>query len=133
MANLVRYQDRDIVNDVSRITTSTWTDNTNNLTTHFTSSTQYITGTSTSSGAHYIEVYNKNPDSDTTAVVQYTIAYGHKNGSGSLDFTNDTGAIGNSPTKNIYSQYRQLVFGDETSNFNFDGFTPDDIYIINVN
>ena len=132
MANLVRYQDRDIVNDVSRVTTSTWSDNTNNLQVAFTSSTQYQTGSPTSSGAHFIDVLNKDPNADTTAAVQYAVAYGHRKGSGSLNFTNDTGAIGNSATKNIYSQYRQLVFGDETSNFSFNGFTPDDIYVINI-
>ena len=132
MANLVRYNARDIVNDTSRITTSTWTDNTNNLQTAFTSSLQAVYGSATSSGAHFIEVYNKNPQVDTTAAKQYAIAYGHRKGSGSLDFTNDTGAFGKSPSSNVYSQYRQIVFGDETSNFNFNGFTPDDIYIINV-
>ena len=132
MANLVRFQDRDIVNDVSRVTTSTWSDNTNNLTAAFTSSTQAKFGTATSSGAHYIEVFDKHPGTDTTATTQYAIAYGHKKGSGSLDFTNDVGSFGKSPSSNIYSQYRQLVFGDETSDFNFNGFTPDDIYVINV-
>ena len=56
MANLVRYNARDIVNDTSRITTSTWTDNTNNLQTAFTSSLQAVYGSATSSGAHFIEV-----------------------------------------------------------------------------
>ena len=132
MANLIRYQDRDVVNDTQKLTTSTWTDNTNNLTVAFTSSTQALFGTATSSGAHYVEVFNKNPQSDTTAVTQYAIAYGHRKGSGSLDFTNDTGAKGKSPSSNVYSQYRQLVFGDEASNFSFNGFVPDDIYVINV-
>ena len=132
MANLIRYQDRDVVNDTQKLTTSTWTDNTNNLTVAFTSSTQALFGTATSSGAHYVEVFNKNPQSDTTAATQYAIAYGHRKGSGSLDFTNDTGAKGKSPSSNVYSQYRQLVFGDEASNFSFNGFVPDDIYVINV-
>jgi len=132
MANLIRYNDTDVVNDTSKTTTSTWSDNTNNLQVAFTSSTQAVYTTATSSGAHFIEVFNK-ATSDTTAVSQYAIAYGNKKGSGSLDFTNDTGALGKSPSSNIYSQYRQLVFGDETSNFSFDGFTPDDIYVININ
>jgi len=132
MANLIRYNDTDVVNDTSRATTSTWSDNTNNLQVAFTASTQAIYNTATSSGAHFIEVHNKNPQSDTTSAAQYAIAYGNKKGSGSLDFTNDTGAKGKSASSNIYSQYRQLVFGDETSNFSFNGFVPDDIYVINV-
>ena len=131
MANLIRYQDRDIVNDTQKVTTSTWTDNTNNLEVAHTSSTQALFGTATSSGAHYLEVFNK-VTSDTTSVTQYALAYGNRKGSGSLDFTNDTGAKGKSPSSNVYSQYRQLVFGDEASNFSFNGFVPDDIYVINV-
>ncbi len=131
MANLIRYQDRDIVNDTQKVTTSTWTDNTNNLQVAHTSSTQALFGTATSSGAHYLEVFNK-VTSDTTSVTQYAVAYGNRKGSGSLDFTNDTGAKGKSPSSNVYSQYRQLVFGDEASNFSFNGFVPDDIYVINI-
>ena len=132
MANLIRYNDTDVVNDTSRATTSTWTNNTNNLQVAHTSSTQAVFTTATSSGAHFIEIFNE-PTSSTTAAVQYAIAYGHRKGSGSLDFTNDTGALGKSASSNIYSQYRQLVFGDETSNFTFNGFIPDDIYVININ
>ena len=128
MANLIRFENTDIVNDVQKVVTSTWSDNTNNLQVAFTSSTQAVFTTPTSSGAHYIEVYHLANLSSS----QYAIAYGHKDGSGSLDFTNDAGSIGFSPTKNIYSQYRQLVFGDESSNFNFNGHTPNDIYVINI-
>ena len=49
------------------------------------------------------------------------------------DFTNDTGAHGNSAARVIYNQYRQLVYGDETSDFNFEGTTPDSICVININ
>tara|TARA_Y100000385_G_scaffold101088_1_gene104513 strand:+ start:669 stop:1682 length:1014 start_codon:yes stop_codon:yes gene_type:complete len=129
MANLIQFEPTDIVNDVQKVVTSTWSDNTNNLQVAFTSSAQAVFGSATSSGAHYIEVYHL----ATTQSVQYAVAYGHKNGSGSLDFTNDVGAYGNSPSKNIYNQYRQLVFGDEASNFSFNGYTPDDIYVININ
>ena len=133
MAGLTQFSQGDIVNDVSKVVTSTWSNNTNNLLTNqFTSSLQAVYGTPTSSGAHFIEIFNK-AQTDTTAEVQYSIAYGHKAGSGSLDFTNDVGAIGQSPTKNIYSQYKQLVFGDESRNFSFDGHTPEDIYVININ
>jgi len=134
--SFVRFAQTDIVNDTARLTTSTWTGNTNALTAVHTSSLQAVFGSPTSSGAHYIEVYDK-VISDATAEVQYSIAYGHKAGSGSLDFTSAIGGFGKSPTRNIYSQYRQLVFGTETQNFTFgdssNKFTPDDIYVINVN
>jgi len=130
--SFVRFAQTDIVNDTARLTTSTWTGNTNELTAIHTSSLQAAFGSPTSSGAHYIEVYDK-ATSDITAEVQYSVAYGNRVGSGSLNFTNAAGAIGISPSRNIYSQYRQLVFGTETQNFNFTDNTPDDIFVINVN
>ena len=132
MASLTRFEENDIVNDTSKVTTSTWTGNTNALTAVHTSSTQAVLGSPTSSGTHFINVFDK-ATSDATAEVQYSVAYGHVNGSGSLDFTSEVGAIGNSPSKNIYAQYRQLVFGDETQKFAFDDHIPDDIYVININ
>ena len=131
--SFVRFASTDIVNDTAKLTTSTWTGNTNALTAVFTSSTQAVLHSPSSSGAHYINVFDKNPQSDTTAEVQYSIAYGHKAGSGSEHFTHAVGSYGKSPSRNIYSQYRQLVYGTETQNFNFTDFTPDDIYVINVN
>ena len=129
--SFVRFANTDIVNDTARITTSTWTNNTNSLTAVHTSSLQAVLGAPTSSGAHFIEVYNKAFDS--TAEAQYAVAYGHRGGSGSEHFTHAEGGYGLSPSRNIYSQYRQLVYGTETQNFNFTDFTPDDIYVINVN
>ena len=127
--SFTRFSSNDIVNQTSKITTSAWENNTNELTGVFTSSVQADLGSPTSSGAHHIEVHF---DSNLNSV-QYAVAYGHKAGSGSQDFTNAVGSKGNSPTRNIYSQYRQLVFGTETQNFNFTDFSPDDIYVINVN
>jgi len=130
MANLIRYADGDVVVSTDNLTTSTWSDNTNNLQTAHTSSlTSYAT--STSSGQFFLEVHNK-ATTDTTSQVQYAVAYGHRHGSGSPDFTNDIGSFGFGASRTIYNQYRQLVFGDETQNFTFGSHTPDDIYVINV-
>ncbi len=130
--SFVRFAQTDIVNDTARITTSTWTGNTNTLTAVHTSSTNAVLGSPTSSGTHYIEVFDK-ATSDSTAEAQYSVAYGHLAGSGSQHFTHAEGGFGLSPSRNIYSQYRQLVYGTETQNFNFTDFTPDDIFVINVN
>jgi len=128
------FQSGDTVTSIDRVFTSAWSGNVNDLTTsHFSSSTQYVTTSSTSSGAFYMNIFNVDPDaSPATAETQYSIAYGNKLGSGSLDFTST--ATGYSPSKTVYAQYRNLVFGgDETQNFNFNGHTPDDIYVININ
>ena len=132
MPSLYPFNLADIVQDTQKIATSTWSNNTNNLTSSFTSSVQADFSSPTSSGAFFLDIYNS-PTSSTAGEVQYSIAYGHVNGSGSLNFTNDVGAKGKSASGATYAQYRNLVFGDDTiSNFSFDGFTPDDIYIINV-
>ena len=133
-----RFSDNDQVNSIDRVFASAWSGGENELTAAFSSSTQYhfttATTAVTSSAAFFMEIYDKNPQTDTTAEVQYSIAYGSKTGLGGLDFNDDTGASGFSATKAIYSQYRNLVFGgDETQNFSFNGHTPDDIYVINVN
>lgn len=115
-----------------KVVTSTWSDNTNNLTTFHTSSIQANQTDPNSQGNFFIEAYHK-ATSSVDAEVQFSVGYGHKAGSGSVDFTNDTGSFGYSATKVVYNQYRQLVYGDETQNFTFSTHTPDDIYFINVN
>ena len=129
MASLTRFNSTDIVNDTSRVTTSTWTNNTNALEAVYTSSTQASLTDPTGSGAHFIDVHLN----ASTSSVQYSAAYGHKAGSGSKDFTAGTGGSGKSPSRNIYSQYRQLAFGSEAQDFNFTDYTPPDIYVININ
>ena len=138
MARINYDLQNDVLDDTQKVVTSTWSDNTNSLTATHTSSVQADFNSATSKGAFFIDVYHKETGS-VGSEVQYSVAYGHKKGSGSYNFTNAEGAYGNSPSKVIYNQYRQLVFGDENQNFVFpgdggtDAFTPDDIYVINVN
>jgi len=133
MPSLIPFTNADIVNDTQKVATSTWSNNTNNLTQHFSSSVQASFTTPTSSGAFFINVFNE-PTSSSAAFIQYAVAYGHRAGSGSLNFTNDEGGKGKSAAGVTYAQYRNLVFGDNTvSDFSFDGHTPDDIFVINVN
>jgi len=133
---LTRYTDGDIVVSTDKVITSTWTNNTNNLTDHFTSSRQggQEAGftSPTSSGQFYVDVLQE-LSSSATAEVQYAVAYGNRVGSGSPDFTNDTGSFGVGASRAVYNQYRQLVFGDEGQDFTFSSHTPDDFYVINVN
>ena len=130
---LVRYAEGDVVNDTQRLATSTWYSNTNELTNTYmhTSSIQNVNGTSPSAtalGSHYINVYYNAAISQS----EFSVSYGHIAGSGSLDYTTGTGGTGYSPSRVIYNQYRQLVFGDENSTFSFNGYTPDHIYVVNV-
>ena len=130
MANLIRYADGDIVVSTDKLTTSTWSGNTNNLQSAHTASTVSY-ASSTASGQFFLDVFDK-VTTDATSEVQYAVAYGNRVGSGSPDFTNDIGSFGFGASRVIYNQYRQLVFGDETQNFTFSKHTPNDIYVINV-
>ena len=117
--------------------TSTWSNNTNdlNVLTQYTASLQGgNTGMTspTSSGLFYIDVYNA-ITSSANAEVQFSVAYGNHKGSGSPDFTNDTGSLGIGASRVIYGQYRNLVFENEVSKFQFGDHTPNGIYVINVN
>lgn len=134
MSTFTFFEAGDTVDSIDRVFTSAWSDNLNDLTTnHHSSSTQYDTSSPTSSGAFFQEIYQKDPTL-SGAEVQYSIAYGHRLGSGSKNFDNAAGGKGFSATRSVYGQYRNLVFGgDETQDFSFDGHVPEGIYIINVN
>ena len=131
--SLTRFSPGDKVINTDKSTVSTWTGNVNNLTTVFTSSEQnFNTSAPTSSVHFYINVY-QTASALSNAEVQYAISYGNIVGSGSIDFTHDTGSFGKNAARVIYGQYRNLVFGDENQKFTFSTHVPDDIYVINVN
>jgi hypothetical protein len=131
MGSFSRYASDDIAISTDKVTSNAWTDDTNILTTFHTSSTQAVFTKASSQGNFYQEVYKNAPS--TTSSIEFTVGYGHKAGSGSQNFTDTAGALGNTATKCIYNQYRQLVFGDELSNFTFNSYESNDIYVVNVN
>jgi len=112
------------------VTATAWSDNSAQLSTFFTSSTQ-----SGSSGAYYLDLYNKDINSDTTALSQFSIAYGHMAGSGSYKTTG--GRDGDAPSKAIFSQYKTLLLPDGTSTWvTHDGTNTrnvNEIFAINFN
>mgnify|MGYP003642810781 CR=1 FL=1 len=142
--SLVRFDPKsDVRIQTDKIVTSTWSDNTNNLQSVFTASSQTFTS-ATSSAQFYLNVYHKSTDPNFYALigatdvsedaeVQFSCGYGNRLGSGSPDFTNDTGSFGKSAARAVYGQYRQLVYGQEEQNFTFGSHTPDDFYVININ
>tara|TARA_B100000287_G_scaffold418495_1_gene455514 strand:- start:2045 stop:3145 length:1101 start_codon:yes stop_codon:yes gene_type:complete len=126
-----RFGENDIVNrQAQELVTSTWSNNLNNLQNQHTASTCDFT-TATSSGQFYIEVLNDNQTS-SVAETQYFLSYGNRHGSGSVDFTNDTGSFGLGASRVIYNQYRQLHYNDDTKFFTFGNHTPEDIFVINI-
>ena len=106
-----------------RITRGLWSGNVGELTTFFTSSFQSAT-----QKQYYYEIYNGNP-STSTSEPQFSIAYGHRLGSGSLD----AGVDGDAPSKAIYGQYQQTLLPSTQTQFTFGTATSNDIYAITIN
>ena len=80
---------------------------------------------------YFYDVYNKDPESDDTAVEQFSIAYGDFRGSGSADTTGNLND--DTPSRAIYKQYAQLLLPPNDKKFTFDGTDSDSIYVINFN
>jgi hypothetical protein len=119
---------QDFLVSADSITAPCWTNYSNPIASLFTSSAQ-INGTS---GNYYLNVYNSDPSTDPSAEIQFNIAYGNKNGSGSLSY--NAGISGLSPSRTVYGQFRNLIYGDESTNFSFSTITPtpNDFYAITV-
>ena len=117
---------------VEVVTTGLWTGDVGSLTAAYTSSTQVG-----QSGNYYYDVYSTNPQSDSTAEVQFGIAYGHVNGSGSVSLENSDDAL--LPTKATYAQYKSVLLDPTDDKFSFETSTANvfedsnSIYAINVN
>jgi len=117
----------DIVNDVISnqtevVTAGLWSDNVASLTTYFTASTQ-----TTTQRRYYVDVYQDTPTADGAAV-QYSLAFGHALGSGS----DSQGQLNDSPSKAVYSQYRQLLLNPTDTRFTTAGSgSTDYIYVVN--
>ena len=120
-----RFDPQDIVISAESVTAPVWSNSVIELSSFFTSSAQ-VAG---ASGAYYYNVYQTASD-DTTAAVQFSVAYGDIVGSGSLHF--NLAVTGASPSKTIYGQYRSLVLGDEESNFVFGSETGSHFYVISI-
>jgi hypothetical protein len=78
---------------------------------------------------YYLDVYNAD-FSLSGSSVQFSIQYGNLNGSGSALI--NPNVPGYTPSRVVYGEYRNLVYGTETSNFSFDGSTTsNDIFVLN--
>ena len=128
-----RFGEFDKVNaKVEVITTGLWTGDTGSLTAAYTSSTQVAAA----SGDYYYNVYNADPATDSTAEVQFGVAYGHVNGSGSISLANSDDAL--LASKANYAQYKSVILDPTDSKFSFENgagtkVDSNDIYAINVN
>tara|TARA_R110001606_G_scaffold278718_1_gene427209 strand:+ start:359 stop:1378 length:1020 start_codon:yes stop_codon:yes gene_type:complete len=116
------FETDDFVVSADSITAGLWTGNEPTLTTFITSSTQVAS----SNGDYYINVFNSSSLTD----IQFAIAYGDVDGSGSIEY--DSAVPGKSPSSTSYGQYRTLVLGDENAEFTFGGVTAPNFYVISI-
>ena len=117
---------------VEIVTTGLWSGDTGSLTSFYTSSTQ----SSAASSNYYVNVYNADPATDSSAAVQYAVSYGHKHASGSVSLSNsDSSTLA---TKATYAQYRSILLDQDDELFTFVSSSSEglhdssDIYVINV-
>jgi len=122
----------DFVVSSDSITAPAWSSNQPILTSYYTAP---VVSTSTvSAGAYYLNVYQQ-PYGSNGAAVQFAIAYGNAQGSGSVWL--NTLVPGVSPSLTTYNQYATLVYGPEISGsqgFNFGGLATNapDILALNI-
>ena len=109
----------DFVVSNDSVTAPAWSSNTPTLATFYTASS--IVTTTVSAGAYYLNVY-QSPVSSNGSAVQFAIAYGNINGSGSIWLNSLVPGV--SPSYTTYNQYQTLVYGPEVTGsqgFNFGG------------
>jgi hypothetical protein len=120
-----RLAPEDFVVSSDSITGPLWTGGSPTLTQFYSSSVQEAG----SSGDFYLNIY-QTASTNADAEIQFAIAYGNKQGSGSSWY--NSGIDGSSPTKTTYGQYRNLVLGDENSDFIFGGISSSDFWVISI-
>jgi hypothetical protein len=124
-----RLDAEDFVISADAVESTAWSTNVSTLTSFFTSSVQKIGA----SGDYYLSIFQVAATNDEAAV-QFDVAYGNVNGSGSRYY--DTNYPNLTPSSTIYGQYRSMILEDENSSFIFgDGtntHTTEDFYVVSV-
>jgi hypothetical protein len=117
-----RYNPEDSVISSETVVRGLWSGDNNIITTFYTSSTYT---------EYYLDVYN-NCELCSGSSVQFSIQYGNINGSGSKLI--NSAVTGASPSRIVYGEYRNLVYGTEDTFFSFDNYatTGSDIFVVNV-
>jgi hypothetical protein len=116
--SFVRYNTDDQVVSSETVVRGLWSGDLYTLASFFTAS---------SNTQYYLNVYN----SATTESLQFAIQYGNLKGSGSTPI--NSLVPGATPTRIVYGEYRNLVYGTENNNFVFNGsVSASGIYAINI-
>jgi hypothetical protein len=116
--SFVRYNTDDSVISSETVVRGMWAADNATLSTFYTSSVV--------TSSYYLNVF----DTVGTSSLQFSIQYGHLEGSGSTDINTSVADI--TPTRINYGQYRSLIYNDENSSFNFGGIVSKDFFAVNV-
>ena len=116
--SFVRYNTDDSVISSETVVRGMWTADNATLSTFFTSSVV--------TSSYFLNVF----DTVSTSSLQFSIQYGHLEGSGSIDINTSVADI--TPTRINYGQYRSLIYNDENSSFNFGGIVSKDFFAVNI-
>jgi hypothetical protein len=112
--SFTKLDSTDYVISADSVTAPAWSSNTPTLTTFFLQSSGV-------SSSFYTDVYNT-ASANINAAIQFSIAYGNAFGTGSGPLNSLVPA--NTPTRINYGQFRNLVYGDAESYFNFGTENP---------
>jgi len=120
--SFVKYNPEDSVISSETVVRGLFTGDSNTLTTFY----------SQSVNEYYLDVYNGSP-TISSSVVQFAIQYGNLYGSGSQVINSSILNSGYTPSRLVYGEYRNLVYGTETTNFSFDNsaITASQIFVLN--
>ena len=126
-----------VAGDIQTISQPIWSENMNPYSQSFASSSGigfYTSSTQLSqAGDYYMNIYHRNPQTDPNAAIQFALSYGHRLGSGSVGDANTVGNNANdTPSRAIYSQYRNMLLPPTDSVFTFGSTDSDEIIVINV-
>jgi len=123
-----------VAGDIQTVSQPLWSENINPLSGGYAAGIGFFTSSTqlSQSGDYYANVYHR-VITDVNSQIQFAVAYGHRLGSGSEGDPNTTGQnVNDTPSRAIYSQYRNQLLPPTDQAFTFGATTPDDILIINV-
>jgi hypothetical protein len=120
-----RFTPSDFLVSADSITAPCWYNNTYDLTTFFTSSTQE----NSAQGDYVLAVYQTS-STDSTAAIQFYLGYANQLGSGSDAYNPAIPQY--SPSSTLYGQWRNLILEDENAAFIFGSVTQSDFFIVSV-
>ena len=120
-----RFDNEDIVISADSISSPAWTGNEVVLSNYYTSSAQVDGPT----GKYFYDIYNNLASADASQI-QFSLAYGNKDGLGSVPL--NVSVTENTPSSIIYKQYRNLINGSEEIELSFDGTDVTHIYVLAI-